>query len=118
MKSYTARKVGLARQLRKSWTDAELRLWQALRNRGVERHKFRRQHPVGPYVVDFICLEQKVVIEVDGSQHMERAAYDNKRTTYLETQGFRAIRFWDNDVLMQTESVMQAIFDTLTGPSP
>ena len=68
--------------------------------------------------MDFVCLEQKVVIEVDGSQHMARAEYDNKRTAYLETQGFRVMRFWDNDVLQQPENVMQAIFDSLTGPSP
>ena len=118
MKAYSARGLGLARQLRQSWTDAELRLWQLLRNRSIGKHKFRRQHPVGPYVVDFICLEQKLVIEVDGSQHTDRVKQDKKRTAYLEAQGFRVIRFWDNDVLMQTESVMQAIFDSLTGPSP
>ena len=112
------RGLNRARQLRKSWTDAELRLWQLLRNRSLGKNKFRRQHPIGPYVVDFVCLEQKLVIEVDGSQHVGQAEHDTKRTAYLKTLGFRVVRFWDNDVLLQTESVMQAIFDSLTGPSP
>ena len=68
--------------------------------------------------MDFVCLEKKLVIEADGSQHVDRAEQDKKRTAYLEAQGFRVIRFWDNDVLMQNESVMQAIYDALTGPSP
>ena len=118
MKSYSTRKVGLARQLRRSWTDAELRLWQSLRNRSVGKDKFRRQHPVGPYFVDLVCLEQKLVIEADGSQHIDRAEQDAKRTLFLEAQGYRVIRFWDNDVLMRTESVMQTIYDSLTAPSP
>jgi very-short-patch-repair endonuclease len=118
MKKYSARGLNRARQLRKSWTDAELRLWQSLRNRGIGEHKFRRQHPIGPYVVDFVCLEQQLIIEVDGSQHIDRAEQDEKRTAYLEAQGFRVMRFWDNDVLMQTNGVMQVIFDSLTGPSP
>jgi very-short-patch-repair endonuclease len=113
------RKVVLARQLRKSWTDAELRLWQSLRNRSVGSHKFRRQHPVGPYFIELVCLERKLVIEVDGGQHVERSEQDKTRTAYLEGQGFRVLRFWNNDVLTQTESVMQVIFDALGGhPSP
>ena len=118
MKAYSARGLGLARQLRKSWTDAELRLWYLLRNRGLGKNKFRRQHPVGPYVVDFVCLEKKLVIEVDGSQHIDRFEQDKRRTAYLEARGFRVMRFWDNDVLKQTDGVMQVIFDSLTGPSP
>jgi very-short-patch-repair endonuclease len=119
MKSYAARGVRLARQLRKSWTDAELRLWQALRNRSVEQYKFKRQHPIGSYVVNFVCLGKKVVIEVDGSQHIEQVKYDNNRTAHLEAQGFRVLRFWNNDVLTKTDSVMQVIFDALGGrPSP
>ena len=113
------RKVARARQLRRSWTDAELRLWQLLRNRSVGSHKFRRQHPVGPYFVDLVCLERKLVIEVDGGQHVKRAAQDEKRTAYLKSMGFRVLRFWNNDVLTQTDSVMQVIFDALGGcPSP
>jgi len=117
MKSYSARKVGLARELRKSWTDAELKLWQSLRNRSVGTYKFRRRHPVGSYIVDFVCLEQRLGIEVDGSQHMDRAEQDLQRTSFLESQGYRVVRFWDNDVLLRTESVMQKIFVSLTGPS-
>jgi very-short-patch-repair endonuclease len=94
-------------------------LWRLLRNRGVAHHKFRRQHPVGPYFVDLICLESKLVIEVDGGQHVEQTAYDEQRTQYLEGLGFRVIRFWNHDVLTRTDSVMQVIFDALGGrPSP
>jgi very-short-patch-repair endonuclease len=118
VKTYTARGLKRARQLRKAWTDAELKLWSLLRNRSIAEHKFRRQHPIGPYVVDFVCLEQQLIIEVDGHQHVARALHDEKRTAYLEAQGFRVLRFWDNDVLLQTDSVMQVIFDSLTGPSP
>ena len=68
--------------------------------------------------MDFVCPEQKLVMEVDGSQHADRSEQDKKRTAYLEAQGFRVMRFWDNEVLLQTEGVMQAIFDSLTDPSP
>jgi very-short-patch-repair endonuclease len=118
VKTYTARGLDRARSLRKKWTDTELRLWQLVRNRGVGQHKFRRQHPVGPYVADFVCLEQKLIIEVDGSQHADQTKHDAARTAYLEAQGFRVLRFWDNEILLQTDSVMQVIFDALTGPSP
>lgn len=115
---YSARKQDRARTLRKSQTDAELLLWKQLRNRCTAKYKFRRQHSFGPYFLDFVCLEKWLVIEVDGSQHMQHPAYDNKRTAWLESRGFRVLRFWDNDVLMKTDSVMQVIFEALTGPSP
>jgi adenine-specific DNA-methyltransferase len=118
MKKYSARGLKRARQLRRTWTDTELRLWPLLRNRSADQHKFRRQHPVGPYVVDFVCLERRLIVEVDGSQHADRIEHDASRTAYLEAQGFHVLRFWDNDVLLQTDAVMQVIFDMLTGPSP
>jgi len=88
-----------AQKLRKNQTDAEKRLWQHLRNRQILNYKFRRQHTMGPYVVDFICIEKGLIIEVDGSQHFDQQIYDLKRTTYLEGQGFLVLRFWNNDVL-------------------
>ena len=121
MKGYSTASRNRARSLRKSFTDAELRLWQLLRNRYLKRFKFRRQHPIGPYVTDFVCLEQRLVIEVDGSQHAEQAHYDSQRTAALEAAGYRILRLWDNDVLARTESVMQRIYDTLNvtpHPSP
>lgn len=118
MKSYTTTNKIRARSLRKSTTDAEAHLWHQLRNRNLRQFKFRRQHPIGPYIVDFVCLEHKLVIELDGSQHLDQVDYDYKRTVYLEQAGFRIIRFWDNDVLAQTGGVMQALYAALGHPSP
>ena len=69
--------------------------------------KFRRQYPIGPYVVDFVCLDQKLVIELDGGQHAVQVSYDNKRTEYLEHFGFRVLRFWNHDVFAQFEVVLE-----------
>jgi len=119
MKGYSSTARNRARRMRKSFTDAELRLWQLLRNRNPKAFKFRRQHPLGPYIVDFICLEHRLVIEVDGGQHQEQLTYDSKRTGDLEAAGYRVLRFWDNDVLLKTDDVMQVIFKVLqASPSP
>jgi very-short-patch-repair endonuclease len=118
MRAYSNLGRDRARSLRKSFTDAELKLWRLLKNRSLKNFKFRRQHPVGPYIADFACLERKLIIELDGGQHAEKASYDSRRTTYLESTGYRVIRFWDNDVLTNTESVVQAIHDALDHPSP
>lgn len=116
MKGYSTTGRNRARLLRKSFTDAELRLWQLLRSRNLRKFKFRRQHPIGSYIVDFVCLEKRLVIEVDGSQHMQQAQYDSKRTEQLEAAGYQVLRFGDNDVLARTDNVMQAIYDTLDSP--
>jgi very-short-patch-repair endonuclease len=118
MKGNSLRGKDFARKLRKSETDAERKIWQQLRNRNLNGTKFRRQHPVGPYVVDFICINGKLIIELDGSLHQQQLTYDAQRTKFLEQAGYRVMRFWDNDVLLNTESVMQAIFDALVRPSP
>ena len=114
------RSLDNARGLRTTQTDAERKLWRSLRSGQLEGLKFRRQHPIPPYVVDFVCLSEKLVIELDGSQHTQ--ATDATRTRFLELQGFRVLRFWDNDALMQTEAVVEPIFNfignrTLT-PTP
>jgi very-short-patch-repair endonuclease len=101
-----------ARLLRKRMTDAERRLWSKLRMRQVEGFRFRRQAPIGPYVVDFICLELKLIVEVDGGQHAMPQA-DAKRTTWLESEGYRVVRFWNNDVLKNTEAVLQSLYEAL-----
>jgi len=106
-----------ARKLRAAQTDAETRLWFYLRGRRFAGHKFRRQYPVGPYIVDFICLQQSLVIEVDGGQHAERIHEDAKRTAYLESQGLRVLRFWNNDVLGNMEGVLLTIRGSLSKPS-
>jgi len=107
-----------ARSLRKKQTDAETRLWHLLQDRRLAGKKFRRQHPIPPYVVDFYCHEKKLVIEVDGGQHAEDRRRDQKRTEFLESKGLRVIRFWNNDVLQETEAVLQVIWNALQKPSP
>jgi very-short-patch-repair endonuclease len=102
-----------ARELRQNPTDAERKLWAHLRLRQVHGHKFRRQRPIGPYIVDFVCLEERLVIEVDGSQHLERALLDARRDDYLESLGFRVLRFWDNQVLNETDAIIEVIAQVL-----
>ena len=99
-----------ARHLRKNPTDAERALWSILRQRQVPGHRFRRQAPVGPYIVDFVCFENKLVIEVDGGQHAEQADYDDARTAWLESQGLRVLRFWNNQVLQEMDAVREAVW--------
>ena len=105
--------TGRARALRKHPTEAELRLWQKLKRRQIAGMKFRRQQPLGPFVVDFVCFECRVIVEVDGGQHAKQAAYDAGRTRWLEAQGYRVLRFWNNEVLAQTEAVTQTILDAV-----
>ncbi|HET8564402.1 MAG TPA: endonuclease domain-containing protein [Candidatus Binatia bacterium] len=102
-----------ARRLRNNPTEAEGVLWQHLRLRQLGGYKFRRQQPLGCYIVDFVCLEKRLVIEVDGGQHDQRSNYDNQRTVWLEGQGFRVLRFWDNEVLRETGVVKEAIWEAL-----
>ncbi len=83
-----------AQALRKKSTDAEIYLWRLLRNRKFHGFKFRRQHPIGGYIVDFICHERRLIIELDGSQHKENVRYDHERTVYLRKLGYRVLRFW------------------------
>lgn len=94
-------------------TDAERKLWNHLRNRQLGGLKFRRQHPIGKYVVDFICFEKDIVIEVDGSQHLENRIYDAERTECLEKQGFKVIRIWNNDVLNEIEAVLEELYEEI-----
>jgi very-short-patch-repair endonuclease len=98
-----------ARAMRAAPTDAELRLWRLLRDRRLNGLKFRQQVPVGPYVVDFLCAGAKLIVEADGSQHAE-SHHDNIRDAYLESQGWRVVRFWNNEVLQNREGVLETIF--------
>ena len=100
-----------ARELRKNPTDAERCLWRELKRRQIAGVKFRRQQPIGPFIVDFVCFERRMIVEVDGGQHAEQHHYDEQRTRWLETQGYRVLRFWNNDVLANTGAVVQAVFD-------
>jgi len=98
-----------ARRLRRDSTDAERALWSVLRNRQLGGYKFRRQTPIGGHIVDFVCMERRLVVEVDGGQHQERWRKDRQRTALLESKGFRVLRFWNNEVLTGLESVADAI---------
>ncbi len=102
-----------ARALRKRSTDAERKLWRYLRQRQLDSRKFRRQHPIGPYVADFVCMEKHLVVEVDGSQHALQEERDNACTAWLEDRGFRVLRFWNNEVLGNIEGVLLKIRETL-----
>lgn len=104
-----------ARELRQNMTLAERRLWQYLRSRQLNGIKFRRQQTIGSYIVDFVCMEHRLVVELDGGQHAEQIEYDNKRTEFLNSQGYRVVRFWNNEVLQQTEVVLDKIVEMCGG---
>jgi len=105
-----------ARELRNNPTDAERLLWSHLRLRQLGGHKFRRQQMLGDYIVDFVCLEKRLVIEVDGGQHIEQRFYDGRRDAWLKNQGFVVLRFWDHEVLRQVDNVKEAIWSALSEP--
>ena len=107
-----------ARGLRGQMTDAELLLWQHLRGRRFQDFKFRRQRPLGPYILDFVCLEAGLVIEVDGGQHSEQQAYDQARTTLIEAQGLTVVRFWNHEVMNETPAVLERIWHMLQALTP
>ena len=98
-----------ARILRKNQTDAEAALWQKLRGRGLENYKFRRQVPVGPYVADFLCKEAKLIVEIDGSQHLAQVEYDQYRDAFLRASGYEVVRFWNNEVLTNVNGVLESL---------
>jgi very-short-patch-repair endonuclease len=106
----------LARRLRHAPTDAEARLWCRLRAGRMLAYKFRRQQPIGRFVVDFSCMRGRLVVELDGGQHLERTDQDSQRTVWLESQGFKVIRFWNDDVLLRTDLVLEEILRVLEGP--
>lgn len=99
------------RALRRQQTDAEFLIWQCLRGRRLHQCKFRRQHKVGPFYLDFVCLEIGLIIELDGSQRLEpeQLQADELRTLYLEKMGYRVLRFWDDEVLRDTGAVLDEI---------
>lgn len=106
------------RQLRNEQTDAEAKLWARLRARQISDVKFRRQHPIGPYVADFCCVEHRLIIEIDGGQHAEQMQSDQHRTGVLKLHGFRVLRFWNNEVLANIEAVLEQIYQVIEQPSP
>lgn len=109
-----------AKQLRRELTQEERRLWYLLRSRRFSRYKFRRQHPVGHYILDFACCEARLAIELDGGQHDERYEYDVQRTVWLNKKGWMIMRFWNNELWQNEEAVLERIFKALQMllPSP
>ncbi len=116
--------LGRAKKLRRSLTDTERFVWSRLRDRRFSQFKFRRQVPVGQYIADFICFEQRLIIELDGGQHGLQQSYDTERTRWLKSQGFEVLRFWNHDVLQDWDTVAEVIWRALHGcpltpnPSP
>jgi very-short-patch-repair endonuclease len=107
-----------AKVMRSAQTPAEERLWYFLRAHRFLGLKFKRQKPLGPYIVDFACMERRLVIELDGGQHGDQVAYDRKRDAWLAGQGFTVLRVWNHDVMDQIESVLERIRQFVEAPSP
>ena len=110
--------IALGKILRKRPTDAEQLLWKQLRLKQIEGFKFRRQQPIDKYIVDFVCFERRIVIEVDGGQHTTQNKDDVIRDTYLRQQGFHVLRFWNNEVLQNTNGVLEVIRECCLSPAP
>ena len=111
-RGHNEKSIRLARRLRVDQTDAETVLWNRIRNRQIDGNKFVGQQQIGRYICDFVCREKLVVIEVDGGQHSE-SARDTARDHYLRTQGYRVMRFWNNDVLSSIDGVLTVIDEGL-----
>jgi len=106
-----------ARQLRKNMTEAERKLWNRLRRQQLGGFRFRRQVSFDKYIVDFACFDPKIIIEVDGSQHVIQIAYDDQRTKFLQSFGYTVLRFWNNEILGDIENVLQTIWNICIPPS-
>jgi very-short-patch-repair endonuclease len=118
MQPYPQKQKLNSRRLRREQTDAESKLWARLRGRQLGNAKFRRQHAIGPFIADFCAVERGLVIELDGGQHGTQAQADQRRSAYLERSGYRVLRFWDNEVLMNMEAVLERFFQVLNDPHP
>ena len=110
--------TALGKALRKRPTNAEQLLWKHLRLKQMEGLKFRRQQPIDNYIVDFVCLERRIVIEVDGGQHATHKEDDIVRDSYLRQQGFHVLRFWNNEVLQNINGVLEVIRESCLSPAP
>ena len=117
MRGYSDVTLKRAKKLRREMTPAEKKLWSILRNRQLENAKFRTQQPIGPFVGDFVCQEHRLIIEADGGQHAE-SENDASRTDFLNSRGYRVIRFWNNEILGNLPGVADAIIAALTPPHP
>jgi very-short-patch-repair endonuclease len=118
MQPYPPKQKINARRLRRTQTDAEAKLWARLRARQISGVKFRRQHPIGPYIVDFCSPDHGLVVELDGGQHAEQTSADQARTHFLEAEGYRVVRFWDHEVLNHLDAILEEIVRLLSNPHP
>jgi len=107
-----------ARVLRQDMTIAENRMWYFLRNRRLNGYKFVREYVIGNYIADFVCRDKKLIVEIDGGQHMEAAVYDQRRTRYLTANGYKVVRFWNNEVLLNVQIVLETILRSLEDMPP
>ena len=105
--------VANARKLRRSSTDVEKKLWHRIRDKQIEDFRFRRQRPIGKFIVDFICLDARLIVELDGGQHAENTLGDSKRTEFLESLGYKVVRFWNNEVIENMEGVLDRLREEL-----
>lgn len=111
--------TGFARKLRSASTDAEHRLWQILRAHRLKDFKFKRQQPIGPYIVDFSCFAARLIVELDGGQHADAAKHDGARDAWLQSEGYRVLRIWNNELFENEAGVMDKIMEMLTlSPTP
>lgn len=117
LKRSTPKTMHQAGELRRELTPTERKLWGYLRNDQLGVN-FRRQHAIGPYITDFCCIKKKLIIELDGGQHLEQEAYDRERTEFLQSKGYRVLRFWNNDINENINDVVQVILDALNVPVP
>jgi very-short-patch-repair endonuclease len=117
VRGYGEQTLRRAKSLRRELTQAERKLWSVLRNRQLSGAKFRRQQPIGPFIADFVCHDRRLIIEADGGQHADRIA-DKRRTSFLESKGYRVLRFWNNDILNNLDGVAQVIASALSTPHP
>jgi very-short-patch-repair endonuclease len=116
MARYASLQRGRARKLRENQTDVEVKLWSRLRDRQLGDAKFRRQHPIGPYIADFCCVEQALIIEIDGGQHADQSSADQQRTNLMKNLGYRVLRFWNNEVHSNIEGVLERISEAIARP--
>jgi very-short-patch-repair endonuclease len=107
------RLLTFAKTMRRNPTDAEALMWRRLRGTRLLEFKFKRQQPIGGYIVDFVCFERRLVIEIDGGQHADDVEADRARSNWLESEGFRVLRFWNNEVLQSTDDVLESIVRAL-----
>jgi very-short-patch-repair endonuclease len=107
-----------SRRLCRDQTEAESKLWSRLRNRQLGGMKFRRHHFINPFIVDFCCPEKWLVIELDGGQHAEQVKADQERTAFLESKGYQVLRFWNNEIFVNMEAILEKIAAMLSDPHP